>query len=259
LRYLYWISIRKLKQHEFHTTLRKLGNDENTWRNRFSVLEQIEAKAIKVFVRNLGLLVLAHLILTSLRDGATLSINVQNFTAQVPVSYFLAIVSFQMLLVAVSFCHLTVATSLRVKEAGKILLSGFSASTFGLLTQRKTEDMTLGTTLYANYFFKEIFPVSIILAMAFLLGLAVALLPTIAFGISIFTQQLTLLLHTDILLLERISIVCGIFLLTLSSFYVVLFQIPLPMKKSKSSIRWNFLWQIRLTEVHPQAESWLRK
>jgi hypothetical protein len=210
-------------------------------------------------MRNLGLLLVAHLILTSLRTENLLAIKIQNFTASVPVSYFLAITSFQVLLASIAFCNLTVAITLKAKESSRIRLSGFSTSVFGLLTQRKNEDVTLGLPIYSNNFLKEIIPTSSLLTFALLTGLAASLLPTLAFSISIFVQQFDLLQNVEIQFLEKAALACGLVILAFSWIYSLLFLIPLPMKKNQSQIRWNFLFPIRLHYVHPQSKNWLSK
>lgn len=251
-----WISIKRLKCHEFRTTLRKLGKESNSWPARFEILSKLESDATKLFMKVCAQLVVAYLILTSLRVDNILELKVLTFTASIPLSYFLATVSFLMLIVAIAFCHLSVLITLKVKESSRPLLSGFSTGTYGLLKGAEN-DVSLGTSLYANYFLKEVLPLSKILAFGLLLGLFSILIPIGAFSYFLFMEQMQLIYDSQILLPERIAVLSGMALSLLSVIYVFLFHLPFPLKKNINQIRWNFLYQIRILSLHPQAERWL--
>lgn len=251
-----WISIRKLKKHEFHTTIRKLSPDENTWPNRFKILGNIEADAIKAFLRSLSAILISYLMLTSLRSGNSLTLRVSNFEASVPASYFLAASSFLFLITAVLFCHLLVAMTLKADESKKILLSGFSAATFDLIAGKK-EDVSLGMPIFTNLFLRQLIPISGLLAIAYLVCMILALMPIGAFGYFLVIEQLILLNEGSIFLSEAISLWGGVALTCFSFCYLFLFNVPLPTRKNASYIRRNFLYRISTQSPHPQQERWI--
>ena len=249
------ISIKNLKCHEFHTTIRKLHRDNNTWSGRFEVLSGIETQATKQFIQMFAQNVVAYLILTSLRAGNMLEIKVISFEASIPASYFMAASSFLLLLTAISLCHLSVAMSLKARESGKLLLPGFSASIFSLIV-RKENGLSLGITMFSNYFVKEVIPISSFLASGILLGLFSMVLPLFAFGYYLFNHQLDIIFSNDILMIERVASCSGLALCILSLLYAVLFHLPLPCKKDTKSIRWNFLYLLPYEGPHPLVEKW---
>ncbi|WP_293573439.1 hypothetical protein [Phaeobacter sp.] len=250
-----WISIKKLKAHEFHTTLRRLHKKENTWARRFEILSELETNAIQHFIKLCSQILLSYLVLTSLREGNFLKVSVQNFEASVPAAYFLATSSFLYLMSAVSFCHLSVAVSLKANECGKMLLPGFSTSIFGLLRGKK-DDISLGLTMYSNSFLREKLPTSSFLSFAMLLGIFAMLIPVGAFGYLLLTQQIEIMLDATVPIVERIAVLAGSALAALSFAYVFLFHLPLPTKKHVNGIRWNFLYYLP-NGRHPRIDHWI--
>lgn len=248
------ISIKRLKVHEFHTTLRRMHPDNNTWTQRFEITGEIEERAIQQFIRLCGPLVLSYLILTSLRTGRLLSIKVQTFEASVPVAFFFTLSSFLFLLTIVAFCHLSVAMTLKANESGKIVLSGFSTNIYGLL-KGKENDYSLGLTQFTNFIVKERLPVSSFLGSAILLGLLASLIPLGAFGYYSLIEQAEIFLDEGFPLVERVSALLGSALIALSFLYVTLFHIPLPTTKNTSHLRWLFLRRL-WGRVHPRENFW---
>lgn len=252
------VSIKKLKCHEFHTTIRKLHRDNNTWIGRFEILSGIETRATKQFIQMFAQNVVAYLILTSLRTGNILQIKVFSFEASIPAPYFMAASSFLLLFTAISLCHLSAAMSLKAAESGKLLLPGFSESIYNLIV-RKEDDLSLGLTMFSSYFIKEAIPISSFLAFGILVGIFSMVLPLCAFGYYLFSQQFDIALNSDILLIERVTSFSGIVLCIFCMLYVLLFHIPLPCKKNAKSIRWNFLYLLPLDGSHPQVDRWSGK
>ncbi|TCO68304.1 hypothetical protein [Rhodovulum euryhalinum] len=251
-----WISIKKLKAHEFNTTLRKLHRGENTWARRFEILSALEENATQHFIKICGQILFAYLIVTSLRTENLLQIKIQDFEASVPVAFFLMVSSYIFLLASISFCHLSVAMSLKIGEVGRFLLPGFSTNVYSLLKGKK-DDISLGLSEYQNPFISERLPVSRILSMAILLCILGSLIPLGAFGFFILQQQTILLLSDNINAVERTSAAFWCLLTSLSFVYVTVFHTPLPVKKNKRQIRWNFLWYLP-NGVHPRIDSWLK-
>lgn len=242
--------------HEFRTTLRLMYKDDNSWPNRFGLLATLESKASKQFLKACSQVLIAFLLLTSLQVDDSLTVKIQSFQASIPVTYFLTATSFLMLITALVFCHLSAVTSLKAREHGKILLPGFSANAYGLISGNDN-DFSLGVALYNNFFIKEKLPISSILTYGVLLGLAAALLPLAAFGYLLFDKQLELFLSPEVIAIERIAVLFGMTFIALSFAYVLLFHLPFPVTKNTSQIRWNFLCPLTIG-LHPQAPTWLK-
>ena len=249
------ISIKRLKEHEFHTTLRKLDKKENNWPRRFEILAALESNAIKNFLKFCLNILIAYLMLTSLRSENLLTVRIQSFEASVPASYFMAAASFLILLGTISFCHLTVVMSLKIRESARMLLPGFSTSVYELLLGDQ-DSVALGITEYKNYFFKEIIPFSTTLSIGVLIGIFTTLVPIAAFGYLLLVEQIGLLVSGDVLLVEMIALCLGIFLVAFSALYVLVFHIPMPTKKNTRQIRWNFLWCLGTTP-QSRVRQWL--
>ncbi|MBK0328563.1 hypothetical protein I5535_14835 [Rhodobacteraceae bacterium F11138] len=252
-----WISIRRLEEHEFRTTLRKIRKDQEGWVSRYEILTSLEEDAIKNFMKFVGLMIMAYLISSSLRSGTLIKVQVQSFQASIPASYFLLASSFLFLISALSFCHLTVAMSLRIREGAKLVLYGFSPSIFGLIRGKK-DDLSLGLSEFTNFFITHRLPLPALLSGLVGLSLVAALLPVVAFGIFLASQQLDLLRNVEVNILERLSSGFGLFLVILSLLYVPLFHIPLPTRKKLDHIRWNFLYPISNGQ-HPRAGDWIER
>jgi hypothetical protein len=251
-----WISIKRLKEHEFHTTLRRLDRSENTWTRRFEILSQLETAAIKGFTKLAGAIFISYLVLSSLRSGDLISIKFGTFEASIPATYSLAISSYIFLFGCISFCHLSTIVSLKAKESARLILPGFSTSTYSLL-KGKEDDVSLGLTVYNNRFFSEKLPISTILGNILLMGIVAVLIPLSAVGIYLLDTQIELFLSQEISNWEKISIAVGGLLIVFSFIYAILFHIPLPTKKNAYSIRWGFLILLVPRGSHPRAASWL--
>ncbi|WP_226780469.1 hypothetical protein [Oceaniglobus trochenteri] len=250
------ISIRRLKVHEFDTTLRKLNRESNTWTGRYEILLNLEKKATRQFIKIYGQIVLAYLIITSLRSGDTLKVKIQSFELDIPLSYFLATTGVLFLISAISLCHLSVALTLKAREGGRVLISGFSANIYGLL-QGNENDASLGISMFSNYFIKEIMPVSTMFALAFFFAFIAMLIPFGAIGYYFLTIQLDLLFTPGVTAPQKFSMVFGGLSIILSFIYTFLFHIPLPVEKNKGLIRWIFLNHLSKNR-HPMADKWLK-
>lgn len=253
-----WISLKRLKIHEFDTTLRRLGPPENTWVRKFEILQELESDAIKTALKTFGTLLLSYLMLTSLKSEGTLSFTIQTFTASVPLSYFLASVSLLFLVSILIFCHLSVAMSMKAKQSGKKLVSGFSSSVFGLISGRK-DDSSLGIPMSSNYFIKEMMPVSGFLSTIALLCILISVVPIFAYGILIGIEAYSLALTEDLSVLDRLVAFISMLVISFSIIYFVLFHVPLPTRKNTEQLRWSFLWPLRNDHLHPMADRWLDK
>ena len=253
-----FVSIKRLKIHEFNTTLRRMNKEEQTWLRKSAICSEIQEKAIKSFIGHLGQILIAYLIATSLRDANQISIKVSNFEASVPAAYFLFATSFLLLILSISFNHLSTAVSMKSALAGKMLLNGFSASTFDMLQNRS--ENALGIPTYMNSFVKEVLPISSVLGSLLLVAIVAMLVPILAFGYFLLAELYALALSHSISIPERVSAVAGVTITITAGLYVLFFHLPLPIKKNPFSIRWGFLYYL---PPHPSDDEkfdrWLDK
>ena len=135
-----------------------------------------------------------------------------------------------------------------------MLLPGFSTSILGLLRGKK-DDISLGLPQYSNSFLREKFPTSIFLSSAVLLGVFAMLIPVAAFGYFILFEQVEVLLDATAPIIERTAVLVGAILAILSFAYVLLFHLPMPVRKNTSSIRWSFLCYLPKGR-HPRFDHW---
>ncbi len=236
------ISIKKLKTHEFHTTLRKLGAEQQTWVRKTEICSEIQDRAIKSILKPLSNLLLAYLIATSLRVNDLIAVKVSTFEASVPAAYFLFATSFVLLITSIAFNHLSVAMTLKSSLAGKMLLNGFSATTYDVLQNRSENG--LGLTVYTNSFFKEYLPISSWLSLVILFGIFVILVPIAAFGYYVFTELFSFVWSAESSIPERVSAGAGAMMTVSAGLNVLIFHLPLPMKKNTYAIRWGFLYRL---------------
>lgn len=236
------ISIKRLKIHEFNTTIRLVSKHDDSWTKRSEIYSSIQENAIKSFINGAGKLLLGYLVATSLRNGDLISLKMSNFEASLPASYFLFAVSIVFLFTSVAFNHLSCALTLKSRLAGKMILNGFSANMYDLLNNRS--ENSLGISTYANGFIKEIIPVSGFLAGLVMFGVFAVLIPVGALGIYLFTELSALSQNVELTLPERLTAVAGALISVASFLYVVLFHTPLPVRKNTSRIRWGFLYNL---------------
>jgi hypothetical protein len=147
------------------------------------------------------------------------------------------------------------AMSLKAREAGKIVLPGFSSSIYGLLRGKK-DDLSLGLPIYINFFIKERIPISNFLGFTLLAGIFAMLIPLVSLGVFLFREQYSLL-YANVLFVEKISVFFGCLLVSFSALYVAFFHLPMPTKKNFSQIRFNFLFHLT-QKMHPRSKDWLK-
>ena len=235
-----------------------MHRDENTWNRRFEILSAIEQAAIQRFTKLYSICILAYLIARTFRTEDLLQLKIQSYTVDLPAAYFFVTSSFLLIVLALSFCHLSVAMSLKIGETSKITIPGFSTNVLALL-KGNHEDLSLGVSEHSSYSFKELIPVSRTLSICILLGLFSALVPAVAYGFFLISEQTEILLNSSTPLAERASSLLGLIIVYLSAAYVFLFHVPLPVRKNEEHIRWNILRYLHPhPHPHPQLDAWRR-
>lgn len=252
----YFISIRRLKIHEFNRTFRYFDKPGN-WFDKFMKLSQLQDNAIKSFLKLVSPLIVMYLILTSLNSDGQVGVSIQGYSAKIPTAFLAVLASLNYLVAGLSFAHLSAIFSLRARQSGKILLPGFSSNVFGLLSGH--DENALGIPLADNTFLKELIPVSRGLTYIILIALLAVIMPYFAFGYFLVGIQWELVETHGISLFEKTTAVIGVGLTLSSITHVVLFHTPLPMRKNVYSIRWGFLSKISDKYPHPQIDRWVKR
>ena len=235
-----FISQKRLKIHEFETTFRYLNKSEQEWGRKSEILSEIQADAIKNFIKSLAPLFLGYLVLTSLKIDNEIALTISNFKVSVPIAYYLFGLSFLYMITMIFFNHLSVAFSLKASMATKIMLSGFSSTVYDLL--KKKDDVALGLPIVMNPFIKEVLPIMAIMTYILLLAYSALLLPLGAFGYLLMIELINLLLTSNASFLETVLVLICIGITAYSALFVILFHLPLPMRKNKAGVRWSFLY-----------------
>lgn len=250
-----WISLRRLKIHEFNTTLRVLLKKEDNWALRFTKLSELQTEAITQYVKICSTLLVSYLLLSAFSDGMSVTIRIGEVSATVSKPYYLAVTSALFFFSTVSLNHLLAVMSLRIRLSSRAFPNGFSANVFGLING--WDENALGIPQHQSTFFKEKLPISAALSSLLLVTLGSMLIPVISFGAFILSIQLEMISLPNIGFLERLACAAGFFIVISSYLNVIFFNTPLPFKKNTSSIRWGFLYSLPGPYDDGQIESWL--
>jgi hypothetical protein len=252
-----WISIRRLKAHEFYCTLRYIRRTGLNWYEVYARLGEVQNKSTGRLKKMLSSILICYLLLVSLRNGSLISVTWSEITASVPVSYFSLFASFQVFF-AIQFLQATFMIMLiRASESVKHGLPRFSANMYDLYHGQ--DEMALTVPILPYGFLKEKFPISATLSFFYLAIILLMLVPIIAFSLFLLNIQIELLTQFDLGLLEKIATYAGIFVNTFSILLLAIFNIPIPLEKNSSSIRWGFLARLYPRASHPRAVQWLEK
>ncbi len=252
---IWWISLRNLKSHEFNTTIRKLGPEENSWFNKYELLSKHQNKAIEDFIKASARVLIAYFLISSLQHEDSILIDVFDVSISAPAAYFLSATSFVFLVATLAFNHLTTAVQLRNRQVASVQRSGFSGNIFGMV--RGHDQNALGIPSVSNSFFREMFPTTRFLGFSFLLLAFSPLLPIGAAGVYFASLQVDLIFAEDLPLVEKVAAMLGLATISFSLIYVLFFHIPLPYRKNTFAIRWFVLNQLSLYWPHPQREALL--
>lgn len=250
----FFISLRRLKIHEFDSTLRYV-HKSGSWVDLFQKLSDLQKNAIASFLKLCSPLILAYLALFSLNSDGVVGVTIQGVTAAIPTAHFAITTSLIFLFATLSLAHLLVVFSLRARQSARILLPGFSTNVFGWLHGH--DEIALSIPIISSDFLREIIPVSKLLTSFLSIAFLGLLIPFFAFGYYLASVQFDLLFLPEVSMHQKIAAVFGIGLVICSVLYFGLFHTPLPMAKDKYLIRWGFLCKISRHFPHPQAKKWL--
>ncbi|MGH1416880.1 MAG: hypothetical protein ACRBB0_25575 [Pelagimonas sp.] len=245
----YFISLKRLKTHEVHTTIRLLNNSGFSWTETSKIFSDIQSGAFKSFGVFAGQLLLAYIVGSSLRRGNSVGVSFQGIEAAVPTSFFFATSSFFFLITCLAINHLSVALTLKSSLASRMLLHGFSINAYDAIDDKS--GVTLGIPILSNSSFRESLPIGRFLSILVLICTLVMLIPVFAIGCYFLLEQLHLFEDRALSLFERLSAGAGVLIVLTGFACFLFFHIPIPFKKDTRYIRWNFLYKL---EPHPSDE-----
>lgn len=250
-----YVSLRKLKTHEFKRTLRYLQRAGKTWHEAYIRLGEMQQEATKRLTKTGSAILILYLILSSLREGTLVSITFQNITASVPAAYLLAVSSIWIFVFMQQSLIVWMLIEIRAFVSVQPRLPGFSASMHGFIYGQ--DEMSLVLPLFSNHFLREKLPVSGALGILSLVVYSALLIPVLAFSLYVSHFQISLLLTESIPFLEKSAAVLGLLTLVSCAVFLFLFNIPMPMRKDIYSIRFRVLIWLSPLGRHPQTIKWL--
>jgi hypothetical protein len=146
---------------------------------------------------------------------------------------------------------------IRASESDKHGLPRFSANMYDLYYGQ--DELALTVPILPYGFLREKLPISATLSFIYLAIILLMLVPIIAFSLFLLNIQIELLTQFHLGLLEKVATFSGIFVNAFSILLLAIFNIPIPMEKNSSSIRWGFLARLYPRASHPRAVQWLEK
>ncbi|WP_317959502.1 hypothetical protein [Phaeobacter inhibens] len=249
-----WISIKKLKEHEFHTTLRHIRASGENWHSSIIRLSEILHEAITRAMKLASSLFVIYLVLTAFGDENTVSVTVSGVTASLPTGYVTVAAS---LILFIAIQHLQTCAMListLSNESLRVRLRGFNSGLYKLYHGK--DEMALVTPVVLNQFLSPKLPTTKILNFLTQLVYFSALFPFLGMWTFLFKLQLKIVLSGEIPSIHHAAACFGAFTLAAAAVFVVLFNTPLPMKKNAYGIRWGLLSTLHPVGQHPMLARW---
>lgn len=252
-----WLSLKRLKMHEAHTTLRLLHNEPISWPQRSETYSRIQKRSIATFIKFVGPTFLGYFVATSFRSGDKIAFTISSYEVSASAAFFLFYLSVLFFFMVIALNNLSVALALKSSIAGKIDIPGFSILAYSAITEE--EDMSLGVPVLAYGHWKEIFRISSLLTFLVSITYISLTIPFIALGVYLFNQQYLILSESDIDALEMIASVCGLLSVITGALSFIAFHVPIPFYKNVNHVRWGFLWKLPLRSSDKErTERWLK-
>lgn len=253
----YWVSIRRLKIHEFCGTLRHIKNQGLTWHDIYTRLGELQTAATRRIVKQSSSLLVLYLAISSLSDGLHLRITVAGITASIPTSMAAVVASFSLFVLTQHIISFLMLTLIRSSESSRIKLRGFSANSYGLFYGQ--DEFALVVPIIQNIFFRDILNASRYLTMILAIVYVIVLVPYVALWGYLFDIQVSALSKIEASPLDIVAAISGIMALLVIALYDVIFNTPLPMRKEKNYVRWAFLSTLYPGAIHPRSKEWLEE
>lgn len=251
----YWVSLRRIKIHEFTQTIRLLKNTGTGWPAILSRLSQMQRESTQKAFKSLGLPIVFYYTLQAFGGADTISVSFQDITISAPAGIISMAASLTIVFVVLHLQNSFMTIALRSKEVRQIYLRNLSIS--ALTQYNGDEEMGLSIPAMPYGFWQERIPVSSILGFFLLIILSFFLVPIAALSVFLASYQFDLLVAPETGFLNNLGAFLGLVCLTYTLIYLLLFNIPMPMRKNNLHVRWGFLYKISETFPHPQREKWL--
>ncbi len=250
-----WVSIRRLKVHEFHRTLRHLKHTGRTWHDIYIRLGEMQQEAANSFLKSLSSLLVIYLLLQSLGKGSTVSLTMLQVTASIPIAYVATVGAISLFIVVQKLQAVIMIMGIRNSESVRMNLPGFSANMYGLFNGQ--DEMALAVPVVVNRYIREVVPISSLLSFTTMLVYLSTVLPIVAYSAFLLSWQIHIVRLEGIPKIELVSAIVGIFAILQSFIFVLLFNLPFPVKKNTFSIRWGILHGLYPFGAHPRSKLWL--
>jgi uncharacterized integral membrane protein len=190
----------------------------------------------------------------ALGSPTEVSMTFQGTTASVPAGVVAMIASVTIPFIAIYVQNAFMAIGMRNREMNKRYIRGFSLPAFEQFNG--DDEIGLAIPIVPYGFFAEKIPVGSILTMLLFVVLILAFLPLFFLGGFLTAFQFEILQTENAGWVNYTGAVCGLFAIISAMLYMVFFNLPLPMKRNCSHIRWNLLCPISDTVPHPQIDTW---
>ena len=227
-----------------------------------SKLADLQTKGSKNLIRTFGSLVLAFFALQGANEEGLIHIEALNYSASFDGIFIALMASGILFLNALEIQKFIVLMGLRNEVANRIRVPGFSAQA-ALFIDGHEELMPAIPVLPFSFlishfsFLKDRFPVSgalSMLTMIVFIGL-MAPLPFLAYSFFAFGWS-EIDLSNGFLFGAILPAVLLIFVIS-SPVFLLVSNLPIPMLKNSSAIRWGFLFDYRRDVNHPQLQKWI--
>lgn len=250
-----WISIGKIKQHELHSTLRHIKASGRTWPEVYCRLGELQKQAAKALAKVSSILFLMFLILRSFGDGSTVSIEISNIAASIPAEYITFVSSMLLLYFSLCLQQFFSIISFRAKESSRHKIRNFHAGAYGFLEGQ--DDFALAVPSFNSVFFTERLPISSTLSWILVICFLSLVIPIAYIWLFVWSSQHEIISNSSAVSSGWAIAALGQFILSCSAIYLLLFNIPLPVRRNSTYIRWLLLAPLTSKEIHPQAKNWL--
>lgn len=198
-----------------------------------------------------------YLSLDAFSDGSTIAFKAYDISASLPMGAATLAGSVGLFLFALNMQNILSVLLTRAKYSAKYKHRNLSANAYGLYYGQ--DDLALSVPVMLNSFFKQTIPVSSALIMMFLLVSLFITIPAAALWQYLFAEQLSVISKVKLSSSNGLLCVAGLSILVMSVLWIILFNIPIPLKKDASSVRWGVLARISGTSPHPQSAKWLHE
>lgn len=251
-----WISLSSIKQHEFRTTLRYIKARGANWDTIYTNLGRIQDTLISKLIKSCSLLFIYYLLLSSLSNQNLISVSFQGVTATVPTAFLTIVASVSLYFTIMQLQSVAMIIIIRAREGLRLSLRGFSMGAYGFFNEQ--DEMHLAVPVMPYGSFKEVIPISGLLSICLSFIIVCTVVPIGAFSFYLFELQTSIILSNDVAVIYRITAAAGNFIVLATALYILLFNIPFPMRKHSAAIRWGFLVRLYNAGQHPQLDRWLK-